>query len=41
MRVFIDGRADFYGDALIKRYAEAITLQSDDFLKLVERYGIT
>ena len=28
-------------DARIKRYAEAITLQSDDFLKLVERYGIT
>ena len=41
LKVFIDGRADFYGDAFIKRYAEAITLQSDDFLKLVERYGIT
>jgi hypothetical protein len=40
-KVFIDGRADFYGDAFIKRYAEAITLQSDEFFKLVDRYGIT
>lgn len=41
IKVFIDGRADFYGDAFIKQYTEAITLQSDEFLKLVERYGIT
>jgi hypothetical protein len=40
-KVFIDGRADFYGDAFIKQYAEAITLQSDEFFKLVDRYGIT
>jgi hypothetical protein len=40
-KVFIDGRADFYGDAFIKHYAEAITLQSDEFFKLVDRYGIT
>jgi hypothetical protein len=39
-KVFIDGRADFYGDAFIKRYAEAIALQSDEFFKLVDQYGI-
>ena len=38
-RVFIDGRSDIYGDAPIRRYAEAIELQTDP-AQLLEQYQI-
>jgi len=37
---FIDGRY-LYGDAFIKRYVEAIRLESDQLLRLLGEYGIT
>lgn len=38
---FIDGRAELYGDAFLKRYAEAITLQNDQLPVLLKEYNIT
>jgi hypothetical protein len=38
-RVFIDGRSDIYGDAPIRRYAEAIALQTDP-ASLLDRYQV-
>ena len=38
---FIDGRAELYGDAFIKRYVEAMTLTSDQLPQLLAEYGIT
>jgi len=39
--VFIDGRADMYGDAYVVRYAEAVTLAKPDALDvLLEQYAI-
>lgn len=39
--VFIDGRSDMYGDALLKRYVEALQLkESDDLLRLLADYRI-
>jgi hypothetical protein len=38
---FIDGRAELYGDAFIKRYVEAMLVQSDQLPSLLDRYGIT
>jgi hypothetical protein len=40
IKVFIDGRADFYGDAFVKRYAQAVTLLSDQLPQLLEEYRI-
>ena len=40
IKVFIDGRADFYGDAFIKRYAQAVTLVSDQLPQLLDEYHI-
>ncbi|MFN2419277.1 MAG: hypothetical protein ABR593_10195, partial [Candidatus Limnocylindria bacterium] len=37
--VFIDGRSDIYGDAPIREYAEAVTLESDP-ADLLERHAI-
>ena len=39
--MFIDGRADFYGDAFMKRYAQAVTLVSDELPQLLDQYRIT
>jgi len=33
-RVYIDGRSDVYGDALIREYAESIALERDPFVLL-------
>lgn len=38
-RVYIDGRSDVYGDALIREYAESIALQRDPF-RLLDREEI-
>ena len=39
--VFIDGRADMYGDAFLKQYVEAMELRKPDSLeKLLDKYGI-
>jgi hypothetical protein len=38
---FIDGRAELYGDEFIKRYVQAMLLESDELPKLLEQYGIT
>jgi hypothetical protein len=37
---FIDGRY-LYGDAFIKRYVEAMLLESDQLPRLLEEYGVT
>jgi hypothetical protein len=37
--VFIDGRADVYGDAIIRRYAQTILLEIDPRAEL-DRYGV-
>jgi hypothetical protein len=37
---FIDGRAELYGDAFIKRYVEAMLLNTDELPKLLNQYGI-
>jgi hypothetical protein len=39
--VFMDGRADMYGDALLKRYLDAVTLKEPaDLLRLLDEYRI-
>jgi hypothetical protein len=39
--VFVDGRADMYGDAFLKEYLDALWLQKTDGLqKLLDKYGI-
>ena len=38
---FIDGRAELYGDRLIKRYSDAILGSSDQLPVLLNEYGIT
>lgn len=38
---FIDGRAELYGDAFIKRYVEGTLLTSDQLPQLLADYGIT
>ncbi len=37
---FIDGRAELYGDEFIKRYVQAMLLESDELPKLLTQYGI-
>jgi hypothetical protein len=37
---FIDGRAELYGDEFIKRYVQAMLLESDELPKLLDRNGI-
>jgi hypothetical protein len=37
---FIDGRAELYGDDFIKRYVEAMLLQSGELPQLLDRWGI-
>src|SRR5271169_1208235 len=37
---FIDGRAELYGDEFIKRYVQAMLLESDELPKLLDQYGI-
>jgi hypothetical protein len=37
---FIDGRAELYGDEFIKRYVQAMLLESDQLPKLLDQYGI-
>ncbi len=37
---FIDGRAELYGDEFIKRYVQAMLLESNELPKLLEQYGI-
>jgi hypothetical protein len=37
---FIDGRAELYGDEFIKRYIQAMLLESDELPKLLDQYGI-
>jgi hypothetical protein len=37
---FIDGRAELYGDEFIKRYVQAMLLESDELPKLLHQYGI-
>ena len=37
---FIDGRAELYGDAFIKRHVEAMLLTSDELPRLLDQYGI-
>lgn len=40
--VFIDGRADMYGDAFVKEYVEALALRKADSLqKVLDKYQIT
>jgi hypothetical protein len=40
--VFIDGRADLYGDAFLREYVEALALKKSDGLKkLLDKYQIT
>ncbi len=38
---FIDGRAELYGDAFIKRYVEAMLVESDQLPQLLAEHGIT
>jgi hypothetical protein len=38
---FIDGRAELYGDAFIRRYVVAMLLESDQLPRLLAEYGIT
>jgi hypothetical protein len=37
---FIDGRAELYGDEFIKRYVQAMLLDSDELPKLLDQNGI-
>ena len=37
---FIDGRAELYGDEFIKRYVQAMLLESGELPKLLDQYGI-
>ena len=37
---FIDGRAELYGDAFIRRYIEAVTLTSGELPGILRQYGI-
>jgi hypothetical protein len=37
---FIDGRAELYGDEFIKRYVQAMLLESDELPKLLDQYGV-
>jgi hypothetical protein len=37
---FIDGRAELYGDEFIKRYVQAMLLESDELPKLLDQNGI-
>jgi hypothetical protein len=37
---FIDGRAELYGDEFIKRYVQAMLLETDELPNLLEQYGI-
>ena len=37
---FIDGRAELYGDEFIKRYVQAMLLESNELPKLLDQYGI-
>ena len=39
-RPFIDGRAELYGDAFIRRYTEAVLLTSDDLPEILRQYRI-
>jgi len=39
-RPFIDGRAELYGDAFIRRYSEAVLLTSDDLPEILRQYRI-
>ena len=40
--VFVDGRADMYGDAFLREYVEALALKKSDGLqKLLDKYQIT
>ena len=38
---FIDGRAELYGDEFIRRYVQAMLLESDELPKLLDQYGIS
>lgn len=38
---FVDGRAELYGDAFLKRYGEAVLGTSDQLPALLSEYGIT
>ena len=38
---FIDGRAELYGDEFIKRYVQAMLLDSDELPKLLDQNGIS
>jgi hypothetical protein len=38
-RVFIDGRPDMYGDALVKEYVEVVTLQSG-WREILDKYNV-
>jgi hypothetical protein len=38
---FVDGRAELYGDAFLKRYGEAILGTSDQLPALLSEYGVT
>ncbi len=38
---FIDGRAELYGDAFIRRYTEAVALTSGELPELLQQYGIS
>jgi hypothetical protein len=37
---FIDGRAELYGDEFIKRYVQAMLLESNELPQLLDQYGI-
>jgi hypothetical protein len=38
---FIDGRAELYGDEFVKRYVQAMLLDSDELPKLLDQNGIS
>ena len=37
---FVDGRAELYGDAFVKRYIDAVQLTNDQLTELLNDYGI-
>jgi len=37
---FVDGRAELYGDAFVKRYIDAVELANDQLTELLNDYGI-
>ena len=37
---FVDGRAELYGDAFVKRYIDAVELANDQLTELLNEYGI-